>query len=55
MERIVKITVEGGLIQDIELPEGVTAVVYDYDIECVEEDDLTTDTDGNQCIETVWG
>lgn len=50
------ITVEGGIIQDIDLPENSNCriIVRDYDVECVEADLLSIDEDGEQCIESIW-
>ncbi len=31
--KVVKIVMEGGIIQDIELPPGVKVIVRDYDVE----------------------
>ncbi len=54
MQRIVRITVEGGVIQHVECPQGVKAIVRDYDADDVEDAKLSEDDDGNKYIETIW-
>lgn len=53
MTKIVHITVEGGVIQDVQVPDGVAAIVRDYDVDGV-EDGLQQDENGDQYIESVW-
>jgi len=50
----VEITVEGGVIQDVQCPEGVRVVVKDYDVEGTPEDELHEDEDGYQFMESIW-
>jgi hypothetical protein len=50
--RTVYVTIEGGVIQDIALPEGVRVVVWDYDVET--ETETETDADGNERTVTIW-
>ena len=50
---IVHVTVEGGVIQDITCPEGITVIVRDYDTEGI-EGDLKQDDNGDNYIETTW-
>ena len=52
--KTVEITMEGGVIQDIEVPKGVRVVVRDYDTDSIPEDELTKDDHGDDCIETIW-
>ena len=33
MKKIVRITVEGGVVQHVEVPKGVKVVVRDYDVD----------------------
>jgi hypothetical protein len=54
MEKIVTVTVEGGVVQHVEVPEGVRVVVRDYDAEGVEADRVSVDEGGNECVEAVW-
>jgi hypothetical protein len=51
--RIVRITMEGGVIQDITCPEGVKVIVKDYDTDGSEEN-VQHDEDGDNYIETIW-
>ena len=54
MPRIVRVTVEGGVIQYVEVPEGVTVIVRDYDAEGCDPDLVEQDDDGNDYIESIW-
>lgn len=51
----VTITVEGGVIQDIDLPPGVCAIVYDYDVDGVPDSETETDDNGDRRIVSRWG
>ncbi len=54
-KKSIVITMDGGLIQEIEgIPQDVVIVVRDYDVEGVDEDDLTKDENGNECFESIW-
>jgi hypothetical protein len=53
--KIVHITVEGGVIQHVECPQGVKAIVRDYDSDGIEDAQLGIDDDGNKYVETIWG
>ena len=48
----VRITVEGGVIQDVDCPRGVRVVVRDYDVDG--EDNVHQDENGDEYIEGVW-
>jgi hypothetical protein len=52
--KTVRVTLEGGVIQDVEVPKGVRVIVHDYDTEDIEEKDLAEDDNGLPCIETEW-
>ena len=52
--RIVAITVEGGVIQDVVCPKGVKVIVRDYDSEGVEAESLKQDDNGDDYIESIW-
>ena len=54
MKKIVIITVEGGVVQDVEVPDGVQVVVKDYDVDGSEED-LSEDENGDEFIEKHLG
>jgi hypothetical protein len=50
---------EGGIIQDVNIPEGleeVEVVVRDYDIEGMDAQDerIEKDKDGDEYVETIW-
>ena len=51
---VVKVRVRGGVVQDVEVPPGVVALVYDYDIDGTEEISERDETDSPCCIEK-WG
>lgn len=50
------ITVEGGLIQDVSIPDNVDVVVEvrDYDVEGVDEERITQGENGEEYIESEW-
>jgi hypothetical protein len=52
--KTVKITLEGGVIQDIDVPSGVKVVVYDFDTDGVPEEDLRRAPSGEMCVQTTW-
>lgn len=52
--KIVKVTVEGGVVQWVEVPEGVTVIVRDYDVDGSEDEGLDQDENGDQYIESTW-
>lgn len=54
MKKSVTVTVEGGLVQHVQVPEGVVVVVHDYDVEGVDEADLETDGNGDKYVKGVW-
>ncbi len=52
--KTVNITVSGGVVQNVEVPEGVTVIVRDYDVDGVESDLLQQDRGGDNYIESIW-
>jgi hypothetical protein len=50
--KIVEITMEGGVIQDIAVPKGVRVIVRDYDCEGYE--DVEQDENGDDCVIHTW-
>lgn len=58
MKKIINVTVEGGVIQDISnIPNDISIEVHDYDCDeedCDENDPVETDTDGNVYWKSVW-
>lgn len=54
MSKVV-VTVEGGAIQWIDVPQGVTVVVKNYDIDDLQEEDgVIKDELGIGYIESTW-
>ena len=54
MQKVVVVTVEGGVVQHVECPDGVKVVVRDYDTEGCDTDLVSVDEDGNEYVEAVW-
>lgn len=52
--RIVTVTVEGGVVQHVEVPDGVQVIVKDYDVEGCDEADLEQDESGDHYFEANW-
>ena len=52
--KIIRVTVEGGVVQHVEVPEGVQVVVRDYDVDGTEEDQREQDENGDHFIESNW-
>ena len=52
--KIVQVTVEGGVVQHVEVPEGVQVVVRDYDVDGTDADQLQQADNGDQFIESIW-
>ncbi len=53
MKKTVRISIEGGLVQDVDCPSGVQVVVHDYDVDGSEAD-LAEDETGDEFIESIW-
>ena len=54
MDKII-IFVQGGLIQDIQgVPKGLKIMIYDYDIDGLDEKELTKDGKGKDCYIKEW-
>lgn len=51
---VVHVTVSGGLVQAVDVPEGVTVIVRDYDTEGLDDDVLQDDGSGQLCVQTIW-
>ena len=54
MSKTVRVIVSGGVVQHVEVPEGVTVIVRDYDVDGVESDLLQQDRGGDNYIESIW-
>lgn len=52
MNRVI-ISVEGGVIQEVDCPSGVQVVVRDYDVDGTEPN-LAEDDTGDEFVETIW-
>ena len=52
--KTVKIYVEGGVIQDVNVPKGVRVIVYDFDTEGTPEEDLREAPSGEQCVRSIY-
>lgn len=52
---VVEITMEGGVIQFVHCPPGVTVIVRDYDTDGDDEVDLSIDEQGDFYFETMYG
>ena len=52
--KIVQVTVEGGVVQHVEVPAGVHVVVRDYDVDGTDRDEHEQDENGDQFIESIW-
>ena len=52
-KKTVHVTVEGGVIQNVDCPSGVQVLVRDYDVDGSEAD-LAEDDTGDEFIESVW-
>ena len=52
-KKIVHVTVEGGVIQDVECPSGIQVLIRDYDVDG-SETNLAEDETGDEFIESIW-
>lgn len=52
--KIVRVTIEGGVVQWVEVPEGVTIFVRDYDVDGSDDAELQQDDNGDMFIEVTW-
>jgi hypothetical protein len=53
--KIIKISLEGGLIQDVgDIPSDVRVRVRDYDVEGADDEEIITDENGKECFESWW-
>lgn len=54
MQKVVVVTVEGGVVQHVECPKGVQVIVRDYDAEGCDSDLVSVDEDGNGYVQAIW-
>jgi hypothetical protein len=52
--RNVYITVQGGMIQNVEGPADVRVIVRDYDTDSVSDGSTKKDNDGHAYTEAIW-
>ncbi len=52
--KTVRIIVEGGFVQQVETPKGVSVVLQDYDVEGCDSEFLQRDHDGDEFVELIW-
>ena len=52
--RKVHVSLQGGLVQGVTVPEGVEVVVYDFDTDGTAEEDLSKALDGSDCIKSIY-
>lgn len=50
----VYVTIEGGVIQGVDVPAGARVIVRDYDTDGEDPDILCEDDDGNSCLTSVY-
>ena len=53
-DKVVTVYVEGGVVHDVIVPEGMVVVVRDYDIEGVDPERLHMGVTGKQFVESKW-
>ncbi len=53
-QKYVVVTVEGGCVQNVKTPEGVTVFVRDYDQDGTETRLLSYDKNGDAYVVTRW-
>lgn len=51
----VELFIEGGVVHDVTVPDGVRVTVRDYDVEGSDESDLETDDDGHKFYRLTFG
>lgn len=52
--KIVRVTIEGGVVQHVDVPEGVQVVVRDYDVDGTDVSELEQDENSDHFIESIW-
>lgn len=52
--KTVVVTIDGGVIQGVEVPPGVRVVIYDYDTEGVDQDDVEYDDKNDPRLVSIW-
>jgi hypothetical protein len=49
----VTVSIEGGVVQEVDCPSGVQLIVRDYDVDGTEPN-LAEDDTGDEFVETIW-
>lgn len=52
--KTVQVIVSGGVVQHVEVPDGVSVIVRDYDVDGVDPALLQQDRRGDSFIEAIW-
>ena len=52
--KIVRVTVEGGVVQYVEVLVDVQVVIRDYDVDVADAEQLQQDESGDLFIESIW-
>jgi hypothetical protein len=47
------ISIEGGVVQEVDCPPGIQLIVRDYDVDGTEPN-LAEDDTGDEFVETIW-
>jgi hypothetical protein len=53
MKKTVTVSIEAGVVQEVDCPSGVQLVVRDYDVDGTEPN-LAEDDTGDEFVETIW-
>jgi len=54
MDKIIRVVIENGDVQHVEVPEDVIVVVCNYDVANRDPRHLERDGNGDQFAETIW-
>ena len=52
--KTVTVTVEGGNVQHVDVPEGVEVIILDYDVEGEPDTEVEIDGNGDRRKRSVW-
>jgi hypothetical protein len=53
-QKLVRVFVRGGVVQEVETPAGVTVQIVDYDVGDHEVKQLDRDDAGDPCVIATW-
>jgi hypothetical protein len=54
MKQTVTVSIQGGIVQNVECPPGIQVVIQDYDVEGFDQADLAEDDKGNRYLKMTW-